>query len=99
MDDFRPMASGSTIPGNSTVCRTGRMIMASGGSGGCCSPGPAVGCSLCSAMASRLLRQAEQEAAVHQRRSAELPAYRRQGDATLEAPMRDLHPPEDRKST
>ncbi len=34
IDDFRPIESGKTIPGNSTICRTGRRIMLSAGSGG-----------------------------------------------------------------
>ena len=32
-DDLRPIANGSTIPGNSTVCRTGSTIIASAGIG------------------------------------------------------------------
>ena len=41
-------------------------------------------------MGSHLLRQIEQETAVHERRPFELPAGRRQPDATREAPLRDL---------
>ena len=37
IDGGRPIVSGSMMPGNSTVWRTGRMMSASGGSGGCVS--------------------------------------------------------------
>jgi len=38
IDDFRASVNGSTMLGNSTVLRTGRMIIASRGSGSCAWP-------------------------------------------------------------
>src|SRR5262249_18155407 len=92
-DDFRPTTSGSTMPGNSTVWRTGRMTMASAGIESWPSPWACAAlacCSACSAIMSRLPCQADEETPFHQRRSPQLPAGRRKGDAPLETALRNL---------
>src|SRR5262245_19457300 len=88
MDGCLPIVSGNTIPGNSTVLRTGTIGRISGGNDDLCSPSPLT-CSVPSAMIfafgfSALLCQAQIQAAVFQLRPANFEGRGREPDTAFE---------------
>src|SRR5690606_32493822 len=90
-DLARPTVIGNTVPGNSTMFRTGRMMRASAGRS--MSGGGADCCWSFIFETSDELAQNDDEAAVHELASCDLVAAGRERQAPLEAAGGDLHPP------
>src|SRR5438132_6898591 len=94
----RPIVTGSTMPGNRTILRTGTMMSASPGTGAIAAA-PLAGAAACATSGSATdgsnLLQRDQEATVGRGAAHRAVAARRQPHATLEAALRQLEAVDD----